>query len=279
MNAIWMFMKKNYKVVLLVVILSATLWSFRPKTQNDPEKDKVLLDLISYVLEKGHYDPASIDDAFSKGVYDDFIEALDPSKRFFIEADIKEFKVYELQIDDMIIERDLTFFNLAYERIEKRMNEAKVIYRALNDKPFEFNSDESINIDSDKLAIAKNYTELKNRWRLQIKLSTLASVVDKQKIEKENKAKDSNYKEKTFEQLEKESRELAIKNLDEYFEFVNDLERKDWFDVYVNSIVSQFDPHTYYFAPEEKEKFDISMSGKLEGIGARLQKKIGRAHV
>ncbi|GAW89063.1 tail-specific protease [Flavobacterium psychrophilum] len=41
---------------------------------------------------------------------------------------------------------------------------------------------------------------------------------------------------------------------------------------YVNAIVTQFDPHTYYFAPDEKEKFDVSMSGKLEGIGARLQK-------
>ena len=26
-------------------------------------------------------------------------------------------------------------------------------------------------------------------------------------------------------------------------------------------------------APEEKERFDVSISGKLEGIGARLQKK------
>ena len=39
--------------------------------------------------------------------------------------------------------------------------------------------------------------------------------------------------------------------------------------------VEGFDPHTYYFAPEDKDKFDISMSGKFEGIGARLQKKKG----
>jgi carboxyl-terminal processing protease len=35
----------------------------------------------------------------------------------------------------------------------------------------------------------------------------------------------------------------------------------------------QFDPHTFYFAPEEKDRFDTSMSGKFEGIGARLQKR------
>jgi len=274
MNATWMFMRKNYKVLLFVIVVSAVLWSFKPKSQsNDPEKDKVLLDLITYVIEKGHYDPMAMDDNFSKAVYDEFIGALDPSKRFFIESDIKEFKEYEFQVDDMIKERDLTFFNLVYERIQKRMSEAKVIYRALNSKAFEFNSNETINLDSDKLAFAKNYTELKNRWRSQIKLSTLASIVDKQKIEDEKKSKEADYKVKTFAQLEKESRESAIKNLDEYFDFVSDLDKEDWFEVFVNSIVTQFDPHTFYFAPEEKEKFDISMSGKLEGIGARLQKK------
>jgi carboxyl-terminal processing protease len=53
---------------------------------------------------------------------------------------------------------------------------------------------------------------------------------------------------------------------------MNDLDRDDWFSVYIKTHC--FDPHTNYFAPEEKERFDVSMSGKLEGIGARLQKKM-----
>ena len=274
MNAIWMFMRKNYKLLLGVVAVSAVLWSFKPKFKTeDPEKDKMLLELITYVISEGHYDAAKMDDNFSKGVYDNFIDALDPSKRFFIESDMREFRNYEHQIDDMIRNKDLTFFNLAYERVQKRMNEAKVIYRALNDKPFEFSTNETINLDSDKIGFAKNYNELKNRWRLQIKLSTLATVVDKQKLEDDKKSKDATHVVKSFAQLEKEARENAIKNLDEYFEFVSDLDKEDWFEVYLNAIVTQFDPHTFYFAPEEKEKFDISMSGKLEGIGARLQKK------
>ena len=42
----------------------------------------------------------------------------------------------------------------------------------------------------------------------------------------------------------------------------------------VNTIVEEFDPHTYYLAPKSKEDFDQRMSGKLEGIGARLQKRM-----
>src|SRR5690606_4478125 len=54
---------------------------------------------------------------------------------------------------------------------------------------------------------------------------------------------------------------------------MDDIERKDWFGFYLNSIVDEFDPHTYYFAPEDKERFDARFSGKFEGIGARLQKR------
>ena len=37
----------------------------------------------------------------------------------------------------------------------------------------------------------------------------------------------------------------------------------------------QLDPHTFYFKPEEKERFDMNMSGQFSGIGARLSKQEG----
>ncbi|WP_310554372.1 carboxy terminal-processing peptidase [Flavobacterium sp.] len=274
MNTIWEFMKRNYKILIVLVAISATLWGFMPKTvTTDPEKDKALLDLIDYVIKKGHYSPVAMDDEFSKSLFKTYIDALDPSKRFFLESDITEFKKYETEIDDLFLDRDLSFFNLTFERIQKRIRESKVVYKSISDKAFEFSSDETVDIGVEKLPFAKNYTELKNRWRLQIKLTVLSYIVDKQKMEADKKAKNPKYVEKTLKEIEKESRESSLKSLDDYFDFVEDLEKKDWFVAFVNSIVVQYDPHTYYFAPEEKERFDISMSGKLEGIGARLQKK------
>ena len=38
-------------------------------------------------------------------------------------------------------------------------------------------------------------------------------------------------------------------------------------------ITLEFDPHSNYFEPDKKEEFDQNISGKFEGIGARLQKK------
>jgi carboxyl-terminal processing protease len=47
--------------------------------------------------------------------------------------------------------------------------------------------------------------------------------------------------------------------------------RNDKLDKFYNALTKVFDPHTNYLIPEEKEDFDIDMSGKLEGIGAILR--------
>ena len=284
--------------MLLVIALSLGLFAFTTnfKAKGDPEKDKMLLELLTFVIERGHYDPAAIDDKFSKGIYKDYIQALDPSKRFFIQADIDEFVVFETQLDDQIKNKDLSFFNLTYDRLMKRISESKAFYKDILDKPFDYSVKEEFNTDYDKLPYAKNTAELKEKWRKQIKLSALSSLTDKLKIQEDikngvkddkpakktdevNKTKETlkaDSKEeapKTFEQLEKETRESSLKSLNDYFDFINDLDQNDWFSVYVNAIATRFDPHTNYFPPDEKERFDVSMSGKLEGIGARLQKK------
>ena len=295
-------MKRNYKLLLVVLALCVGLLSFIPKAIEDPDKDKLLLELLTFVIERGHYDPAAIDDKFSKGVYKDYIEALDPSKRFFLQSDITEFSQYETQLDDQIKNKDLSFFELTYNRLVKRIAESKVFYKEILDKPFDYSIQEDFNTNYEKLPFAQTTEELKEKWRKQIKLSTLSSLTDRLKLQEDKKngvivdkkkenlediskpKKDINLidktdqsndsdKPKTFEQLEKETRESSLKSLNEYFGFVEDLDRNDWFSVYVNAIASRFDPHTNYFPPDEKERFDVSMSGKLEGIGARLQKK------
>ena len=298
-------MKKNYKILLAIVFLSITLFAFKIKSscEPNPDKDKLLLELLTFVIEKGHYNPATIDDTFSKGVYKDYIQALDPSKRFFLQSDIDEFSKFETELDDQISNRDLTFFSLTYDRLMKRMEESKAVYKKILSTPFDYSIDESFDTDYEKAPYAKNEVELTDRWRKQIKLSTLSSLTDRLKLQEtkgtvvdkadesldvlhqgekldnvsldktKEKGQVENSKPKTFDELEKETRESTLKSLDEYFGFMSDLERDDWFSVYINSITARFDPHTNYFAPEEKERFDVSMSGKLEGIGARLQKK------
>jgi carboxyl-terminal processing protease len=268
-------MKRNYKIILLVTALSAILWSFIPsQKKEDPEKDKLLLELLTFVLEKGHYSPIEMNDDFSKKVYAKYLDNIDPTKRFFIQSDIDEFQKYETSIDDMIKNKDLTFFNLTNDRLLRRMKEARDIYEDVLSKPFDFNQKETINVDYEKMPFSKNKSDLKDRWRKQLKLQALSSITDKQKLEEDKKEKEPNAAVKSFDEIEADVRKNSLKSLNEYFDFIEDeLDRNDWFAIYLNSIVERFDPHTFYFSPDDKEKFDVSMSGTFQGIGARLQKK------
>ncbi|MDP2162444.1 MAG: carboxy terminal-processing peptidase, partial [Flavobacterium sp.] len=155
----------------------------------------------------------------------------------------------------------------------KRMEESTKFYKEILSKPIDYSIDEEIDTDYEKLPYAKNLKELKERWRKQIKLSTLSSLTDKLQLEDEKKKNDPTYVSKSFEELEAETRESSLNSLNDYFNFIKELDRNDWFSVYINAITSRFDPHTNYLAPDDKERFDVSMSGKFEGIGARLQKK------
>ena len=49
----------------------------------NPDKDKLLIEVISYVMQRGHYDPKDIDNSFSEHVFDNFIQGIDGQHRFF----------------------------------------------------------------------------------------------------------------------------------------------------------------------------------------------------
>jgi len=278
-------MKKNFKVLLLAVFVAAASCSFTTKNFDNPEKDKLLIDLVTYVLEKWHYASPSIDDTFSEAVFTNFIDGLDPIKRYFLKQDILEFEQYKLQIDDQLKMKDLSFFNLVYNRLTLRMEESKTLYQNALSTPFDYTRDEAINVDYDALGYATTKSELQARWRRQLKFSTISTYYDfleeKQSAD-QRKAEAVSLSKKyiatvneglTDKELEEKSRASTQTNLEEYYDFTDDLQRKDYFAIFLTTIVEQFDPHTNYMAPPDKDRFDQRMSGKLEGVGARLQKK------
>ncbi|MDG1791575.1 MAG: tail-specific protease, partial [Flavobacteriaceae bacterium] len=262
----------NFKVLLLAVFVAIASCSFTTKKFDNPEKDKLLIDLITYVLEKGHYSPKDINDAFSKNIYRNFIAGVDPLKRYFLMSDIEEFKRYETSIDDQIKIKDVTFFNLVYSRLSQRIAEIEKIYPTILEQSFDYKIDEELNVDYDKIAYAKDKKALKNRWRKQLKFSTISNYYDLieengtvlNEVSKKEQNEDDQ-KPKTISEIELEARENTKNSMSEYFDFVNDLESKDYFAIFLNVIVEEFDPHTNYFAPSDRDRFELQMSGKLEG--------------
>lgn len=278
MNKIGRYMRRNMKFILPIVVLALSLFSFNEINKNTEEKDKVLISLLKYVLTNGHYEPQELNDDFSETVFDGFITSLDPSKRYFIQSDMDEFAQYKTTIDDEIKNEEMAFFKLVYNRFLLRTEEAKTYYPEILNVANDFFIDEEMDLNFEDKGYAANKKELKEAWRKQLKFSTLSRIHDKIS-EKEKAAKEEG---KTlsievgdldFAAIEKASREKTKENYDDFYGRMEDFDHEDWFGTYLNSITSAFDPHTSYFPPRTKKQFDEDISGKLEGIGARLFQK------
>ena len=73
-------MKRNYNILMLTLLLAFASCSFTTKTFEDPDKDKLLVQLISYVLEEGHFNPKEMNDEFSESVFQHYLDQIDPFK-------------------------------------------------------------------------------------------------------------------------------------------------------------------------------------------------------
>ena len=262
-------MKFNFLHIIVFIAIILFGFSFSSKKFSDPNKEKLLIEVVKYVVEKGHYSALDIDDKISEKIYNTYIEQLDAQKRFFLQSDIRQFEKYKFRLDDQIKDQDLTFFNLVYETSRERINEVKTYYEEIMSNSFDFSSNENINLDFENKSFARSKNEIKNRWRKQLKYSTLDII--SLKLGDSIKYIDDNTRD--------DSMTLIKKNTDDFFDYISEMDRDDWFANYINAFLNQLDPHTVYFNPDDKERFDTNISGKFHGIGARLQKTEGTVKI
>ena len=262
---------KHINIFLLSVFVAFASCSFTTKTFDDPDKDKLLMQLVKYLLEEGHFQPKDFNDSFSEDVYSRFLKTIDPYKQYFYKSDVKEFEAFKTLLDDQIKNYDLSFFNLVHNRLTQRIEESKAVYTDVLGRPFNYDLDEVYQSDAENLEYVSSKKELSNRWRKQLKFSTLTDYHDM--------LSDADNDNKSNADIEEEARKSTLKSLEEVSVYFDDMRRDDWLAMYINAISESFDPHTYYFAPQFKDRFDAEMSGKYEGIGARLQKKMDKISI
>lgn len=225
------------------------------------------------ILKSFHYSPQNLDDSYSARIFDLYMKSIDYNKMYFTKDQIDVLSSYKDKIDDEIRSNSLDFFNLSVEIIEGQVKKIIELYPTVLKEPFDYSVKEDINLNSDKRDFCQTQKDLEEYWRKYIKYQVLSEIIT---IENDTVSKDSTAKvAKSFDEIEKEAREKILKRYDTRFKRITKITRNDRFSSYVNAIAGAFDPHTNYFPPTEKEDFDISMSGKLEGIGATLSEKDG----
>ncbi len=250
--------------VLLLTLLAA---AFYPKMDN-AEKDAVLMRAILTFFGQLHYQPKQMNDDFSQKLYTLYLDRIDGGRRFLTQEDIKRMEQYKTQLDNEAQNGTFAFFDLSLELLSNGMKKTQGYYREALAKPFDFTVDESIELDSEKRSFVKNDKELKDYWRRYIKYEVMTRVSDD--LEKQKNMGEEGSR-KSQEDLEAQARKDVLKPMDDWYDTMNKLKRSTRLSYYLNTITNLYDPHSDYLEPIDKQNFDIRFSGRLEGIGARLQ--------
>tara|TARA_B110000444_G_C18844378_1_gene600970 strand:- start:2445 stop:4064 length:1620 start_codon:yes stop_codon:yes gene_type:complete len=106
-----------------------------------------------------------------------------------------------------------------------------------------------------------------------LKFRVLSRLYDRAESSDSANKIDFNLNSLGFQDEERKAREKELEIHNEWFANMAETERSDLFGLFINSYTGVFDPHTQYFAPRQKEQFEIELSGQLEGIGASLRQE------
>lgn len=207
--------------------------------------------IITDFLGRYHYRKIKLDDDFSETIYKNFLDTLDPSKSYFLATDIARFDKYKFTLDDALRANNLLPAYSIFSTYKKRVNERIEYALLMIDKEFDFNKNESFNVERDEVSWPYTVEQQNDLWRKRIKNDVLSLLLADKKHEEIKKTLDKRYS-------------SVLKR-------THQLDENDIFQLYINSYATAIDPHTSYLSPRSFDNFEIRMSLSLEGIGALLR--------
>ncbi|NVK39049.1 MAG: carboxy terminal-processing peptidase [Gammaproteobacteria bacterium] len=220
-----------------------------------PETEHALTNrAVVHHLYQHHYSRKYLNDEFSEKVYTRYLDILDNTRSYFTQGDIDQFAKYHNKLDDAIktnnLEPAFEIYNRYEQRAIERLDYALKLLKG-GVKQFDFNKDESLELDREKAPWAKSSAELDQLWRKRIKNTVLNLKLAGKKDDDITSLLERRY----------ESQLNRIKQINS----------EDAFQSYMNALTYTFDPHTQYMSPRNSENFNINMSLSLQGIGAVLR--------
>jgi len=255
--------------------------------QSAPGKEQVLVGTIVQGLSQAHYQPERIDDAFSKRVFELALKRLDYRKKFLLQSDVAQLTKFQTDIDDQTKRGSHEFLDLSTKLMADRTKQMQTLAHELLAQPFTFSADETIQTDFEKATFPTSAADQREQWRKLLKYETLVRVAemmdeqdkrhDRARVASLAKEPATAEPDRTPAQMEVEARKRVLKYYDE--QFADQPDANEVLANYANVIANTYDPHTEYFAPRDKQEFDIQLTGRFEGIGATLREKDGLIYI
>src|SRR5688572_28600088 len=216
----YMFSKKSLPVIALLLCAGLVVGfkSLGLGGGTPPTKYEKILHNIGDMLSQNHYSPKKINDEFSREIFKKYLsEKIDVQKNIFFQSDIQQLKKYENKLDDEIKGGAVEFVPAVSELFKKRVLETELLYKEWLTKPFDFNKDETVNLNYEKLDYPKNEAERKEAWRKRIKYAVLERYASLLEEREKNTGKEG-FVSKTDAELEKDARDRVLKSMDKLYD-------------------------------------------------------------
>ncbi|MEJ0088875.1 MAG: carboxy terminal-processing peptidase [Limisphaerales bacterium] len=248
---------------------------------------------IAYVtarlLDNYHYSQQPFDAEMSKKFFDGYLEALDPRRENFLQADIDGFVHYRTNLDQYTITTNNTA-NLKpafeiYQRYTERLQQHNdYVAELLKENKFKFTGNDRLVKDRRESPYPKDLEEAKQLWRdglrnqyLQEKLSrelvatndTLVVVPLDEKTGREFSATNGTVA-TVSNNVPADIAETLARHYRWNFHMATNRDSTDVLQAYLEALAHAYDPHSDYFNTEHAQDFSINMSLSLFGIGAQL---------
>tara|TARA_A100001015_G_scaffold101795_1_gene113080 strand:- start:4586 stop:6739 length:2154 start_codon:yes stop_codon:yes gene_type:complete len=249
----------------------------------DFKKETTTLSIIQKNLSHWHLKKIKLDDNASQEVFQHYIDSLDPGKRYFTKALIEELAKDKKNIDNYILENSPIFFTKSISVFKNQLKWiGKNIVPYLNN-PIVYSDQDTLFLDPDLREFPKTNKELLDFWRrlLNYQIITKMIELEKKKLPKDDELEETDKSIQTLssfkfsEKTERKARQLVKNQFQRQLSRLQSKSLSEFHTLYINALSQSYDPHTRYFPPEDKEDFDIGMTGKLEGIGAVLSEEDG----
>ncbi|MGA9370055.1 MAG: carboxy terminal-processing peptidase [Steroidobacteraceae bacterium] len=206
---------------------------------------------IGRILEETHYSGEVIDDAFSRQVFQHYLEGLDPEHSYFLASDVQEFSVYRDKFDDMIHTGDVDPGFLIFDRFKERNRQRMEYSISLLKSQPDWNTTATYDFDRDHAPWPATEADMDQLWKKRVTDDVVALMLAG----------------KTWPQ----AADILRKRYQTVIQRVDQVKSEDVFEDLMNAYARTYDPHTTYFSPVNSEEYRIQMSLNYEGIGASLQ--------
>jgi carboxyl-terminal processing protease len=141
----------------------------------DP-REEALTNTVSQLLEKEHLLRRKIDDQISRQAFDTYVDRLDGGKMFLLQSDRDALAPFTDKIDDEMRSGNLQLAHEGAKRYQARLAVVEKMVAEILDKPFDFSNEEWIELDAEKVKLAQNDDELRDRWHKRLELEVLERV-------------------------------------------------------------------------------------------------------